>query len=394
MLSKSPHMAQNFNEIINREGTNCYKYDLREKIFKTEDVYPMWVADTDFKAPDFIYNAMKKRLEHGVFGYTFLDDEYYSSIINWVKRRHNWDIKKEWIKFSPGVVPSVFACVLAYTNPKDKVIIQTPVYHPFYAAIKETGRTLVRNSLVLNNGRYQMNLDDLKSNIDKDTKMLILCSPHNPTGNVWRREELMELCEICIENDILIVSDEIHADIIFEGFKHLPTASLSDEIANRTITLMAPSKTFNIAGLNSSFVVSSNEELVEKFVKQIEGLHIGPNIFAIEATKAAYKYGDEWLSDLIKYYSNNKELVKSHLKENLDMVDVIEPEGTYLLWMDFRKSGLSRAELNKIIINKAKLGFNDGFMFGPEGEGFQRMNLGCPESKLQEALNSLSAAFK
>lgn len=387
-------MAQNFNEIINRSGTSCYKYDLREKFFKTEDVYPMWVADTDFRAPDFITEAMKKRLDHGIFGYTFLDDEYFNSIIGWVNRRHGWDIKKDWIKYSPGVVPSLFACVLAYTEPNDKIIVQTPVYFPFYSAVKETGRQLIKNPLVLSEGRYKMDLEDLKSKIDKDTKMLILCSPHNPTGNVWQKDEIIELCNICIENDILILSDEIHADIVYEGFKHIPTAALSEEIAKRTITLMAPSKTFNIAGLNSSFIVSNNKELVEKFSKQIEGLHIGPNIFAIEATKAAYNFGDEWVDDLIKYYTENKAIVKSFLQNEFSNVKLIEPEGTYLLWLDFRKLGLKRSEINKILIEKAKLGLSDGFMFGPEGDGFQRMNIGCPSSKLKESLKSLARAFQ
>ncbi len=387
-------MPQNFNEIINREGTSCYKYDLREKFFKTDDVYPMWVADTDFKAPDFILDAIKKRMDHGIFGYTFLDDEYFNSIIGWLNRRHNWNVQKDWIKYSPGVVPALFACVLAYTQPNDKIIVQTPVYFPFYSAVNETGRELVRNPLVLEDGRYRMDLEDLKSKIDENTKMLILCSPHNPTGNVWRRKELIELCNICIENNILIISDEIHSDIVYEGFKHIPTASLSEEIAARTITLMAPSKTFNIAGLNSSFIVSNNKELIDKFTKQIEGLHIGPNIFAIEATKAAYSFGDEWLNDLINYYTLNKETVKNILKKELNQIELIEPEGTYLLWLDFRKIKLSRTNINKILIEKAKLGLSDGFLFGHEGEGFQRVNIGCPNSKLIESIQALVRAFK
>lgn len=387
-------MAQDFNEIIQRTGTSCYKYDLRKKFFRTEDVYPMWVADTDFKAPDFIIEAMKQRLDHGIFGYTFLDDGYFESIISWVKRRHCWDIRKDWIKYSPGVVPSLFACILAYTEPNDKIIVQTPVYFPFYSAVKETGRRLVKNPLELSEGRYKMNLEDLKSKIDKDTKMLILCSPHNPTGNVWRKEEIIELCNICIENDILILSDEIHADIVYEGFRHIPTASLSEEIAKRTVTLMAPSKTFNIAGLNSSFIVSNNEELVKKFSKQIEGLHIGANIFAIEATKAAYNYGLEWVDDLIRYYTENKSVVKTFLQNELSDIELIEPEGTYLLWLDFRKLKLKRSDINTILIEKAKLGLSDGFMFGPEGDGFQRMNIGCPSSKLKESLKSLAQAFQ
>jgi cysteine-S-conjugate beta-lyase len=379
-------MLQNFNENISREGTHCYKYDLRAKIFGADDVYPMWVADTDFRAPDFIINALQERLNHGIFGYTVLDDEYFNSIINWVKHQHGYAIKKEWIKYSPGVVPSLFGSVLAFTEPNDKVIVQTPVYFPFYSAVKETGRKLVRNPLVLREGRYEMDFDDLKGKIDTDTKMLILCSPHNPTGNVWREEELRKLCEICLENKILIISDEIHADIIYKGHKHIPTASLSNEIANNMLTLMAPSKTFNIAGLSSSYVFSSNNIILEKFSKYVEGLHISANIFAIEATKAAYNFGKDWLKELNTYYFESVNLVRDFVNSRLKNIDLIEPEGTFLLWLDFRKTNLSRKEINKILIESAKLGLNDGYMFGAEGEGFQRMNIGCPKDRIYEAL--------
>lgn len=386
-------MSQDFNKIINREGTNCYKYELRNKLFNSDDVYPMWVADTEFKAPDFILEALQERLNHGIFGYTLTDDAYYLAIMKWLKNVHAWDTKKEWIKYSPGVVPSVFASVLAFTKPNDKVIIQTPVYFPFYSAVNETGRQLVKNPLILKNGRYQMDLDDLKSKIDNDTKMIILCSPHNPTGNVWKHNELLELCNLCLENDILIVSDEIHADIIYKGNTHIPTATLSGEIADNCITLMAPSKTFNIAGLNSSYIVSSNEGHLKKFHEQIEALHIGPNIFALEATKAAYNNGEQWIKELVKHYTENTDIVRQYISSELRDVSLIEPEGTFLLWLDFRKLGLKRAELNKILVEKAKVGLSDGYMFGPDGEGFQRMNIGCSQIKLTEALNNIGQAF-
>lgn len=384
-------MSQNFDEIILREGTNSYKYDLRTKIFGTEDVYPMWVADTEFKTPDFITNALQERLNHGVFGYTLIDDDYYDSIINWIKKQHKYEIKKEWIKYSPGVVPSLFASVLAFTNPGDKIIVQTPVYYPFYSAVKETGRQLVRNPLELKNGRYSMNLDDLKSNIDKQTKMLILCNPHNPTGNVWSKNELVELCQICLENNILIISDEIHADIVYSGYKHLPTASLSEEIANNTLTLMAPSKTFNIAGLNSSYVFSSNKVLLDKFSKFVEGMHISANIFAIEATKAAYNYGADWVSELMDYYKGNVDAVREFVSQRLKNVKLIEPEGTFLLWLDFRETGFSRKDLGRMLVEEAQVGLSDGFMFGKEGDGFQRMNIGCARSKIEEALEKIAS---
>ncbi|MBN1118355.1 MAG: PatB family C-S lyase [Bacteroidales bacterium] len=384
----------NFDEIIDRQGTNTYKYDLREKIFGTDDVYPMWVADTEFKAPVFIYETLKKRIEHGVFGYTILDDGYFESIIRWLKQKHSWNVEKSWIKYSPGVVPSVFASVLAYTQPGDKVIIQPPVYHPFYYAVKETGRELVKNPLVLRDGRYYMDFEDLKSKIDGKTKMMILCSPHNPTGNVWRKEELVELCQICLEKNILLISDEIHADIVYNGFRHTPTALVAGEMQDKLITLMAPSKTFNIAGLNSSYVVASNHELLDKLNMHFEGLHIGPTIFAIEATKAAYNYGLDWVEELIRYFSKNLETVKHYIHDRLPKIDLIEPEGTFLLWLDFRKFGLERKDLLKLLVNEAKVGLSDGFIFGSEGEGFQRMNIGCANSELIKSLDRIYAAFK
>lgn len=387
-------MAHDFDQIISREGTHTYKYELRNKLFGTEDIYPMWVADTEFKAPDFILDALRKRLEHGIFGYTILDDEYYQSIVDWNNKRHGWEIRKEHIKYSPGVVPSLFACVSSLTNPGDKIIVQTPVYHPFYYAIKEQNREILRNPLVLKDGRYEMDLVDLKSKIDKNTKLLFLCSPHNPTGNVWKEKELIELCEICLEHNILIISDEIHADIIYKGNKHVPTASISEEIAKNTITLMAPSKTFNIAGLNSSYIVAENEELLSKIVHHFEGMHIGPNIFAIEATKAAYKHGHEWLKDLIHYYEKNISTVKQFLSRQLSNIEMIEPEGTFLIWMDFRKTGIARKDLLRKIHQDAKIGLSDGFIFGKEGEGFQRMNMGCANVEIVKAMESLANVFK
>jgi len=384
-------MSHNFDEIIPREGTNSYKYDLRTKIFGTEDVYPMWVADTEFRVPDFITKAIQDRLNHGVFGYTLLDDEYYNSIIDWIHKRHGFAVKKDWIKYSPGVVPSLFASVLAFTNPGDKVIVQTPVYYPFYSAVKETGREIVRNPLELKDGRYEMNLKQMRDQIDERTKMIILCSPHNPTGNVWAEQELRDLCELCLENNILIISDEIHADIVYSGKKHIPTASLSKEISMNTITLMAPSKTFNIAGMNSSYVFSENDELLGKLATYFEGMHISANIFAIEATKAAYLNGAGWVDELMQYYTESLNLIRIFVKTRLKNVSLIEPEGTFLLWLDFRATGFKRKEVMKMLIEDAKVGLSDGFMFGKEGAGFVRMNIGCARSKVIEALEKIAS---
>jgi cysteine-S-conjugate beta-lyase len=387
-------MSQNFDEIINREHTSSYKYDLRKKVFGTDDVFPMWVADTDFKAPSFIYEALRKRLEHGIYGYTIQDDEYYNSIIHWMKIQHGWTIEKEHIKFSPGVVPALYASVLAFTQPGDKVIVQPPVYYPFFSSVKELGRELLMNPLVLENGRYHMDLADLRSKIDDRTKMLFLCSPHNPGGNVWHKEELLAICNLCLEKNILIISDEIHADIVYPGFKHIPTATLSAEIDKQTITLNSPSKTFNIAGLNSAYIISSNPELLNRISYYHAGMHISADMFAIEATKAAYNHGKDWVNELITYFSNNINAVRSFLSKNLPQIEMMEPESTYLLWLDFRKLNINRKELSDLLIQKAKLGLSDGFQFGAEGNGFRRMNIGCPLSKVEEALEALVQAFK
>jgi cystathionine beta-lyase len=387
-------MIQDFDKIINREGTNSYKYDLREKMFGTTEVYPMWVADTEFAAPAFVLESIQKRLNHGVLGYTILDDTYPDSIINWLEKLHGWKVKREWIKYSPGVVPSLYACVMALTRPGEKVIVQTPVYYPFYSAIRDTGRELIKNPLKLVNGRYQMDLDDLKAKIDNQTRMIFLCSPHNPTGNVWKKEELLQLAEICIANKIILVSDEIHADIVYKNYKHYPTASLSEEIAARTITLMAPSKTFNIAGLNSSYIIASDTSLLKQVTFYFEGIHIGPNIPAIEATKAAYNFGYQWLQELLAYYSGNILLVKEFLKTSLPQIELIEPEGTFLLWLDFKNLNLSHDKLRVLLVQKAGIGLSDGIIFGPEGKGFQRMNIGCSRLELEKALLAMAGAIK
>jgi cystathionine beta-lyase len=387
-------MSQNFDEIINRENTSSYKYDLRKMVFGTNDVFPMWVADTDFKAAGFILEAIQKRLNHGIFGYTIIDDDYYNSIIHWQKEQHGWEIKKEHIKFSPGVVPSLYASVLELTEPGDKVIIQPPVYYPFFYAVKDTGRELTQNPLVLENGRYHMDIDDFKRKIDNRTRLFFLCNPHNPGGMVWRKEELLEMCKICLENNILIISDEIHSDIVYNGFKHTPTATLSEEIESITITLNSPSKTFNIAGFGSSYIISSNNDLLQKVSNYFSKVHISPGVFELETTKAAYVHGKEWVRELIAYFSNNIHIVRSFLENNLPEIKLIEPEATYLLWLDFRKLNMNRKELSELLIQKAKLGLSDGCQFGAEGNGFRRMNIGCPSFKVNEALEALVRVLK
>ncbi len=386
-------MKYNFDEFVNRESTASVKYDLRKEIFEKEDVIPMWVADMDFKTPDFIIKAIKKRLNHEVFGYSIRPKSYYQSIIDWVKRRHNWEIKKEWISFSPGIVPAINMAVLAYTYPGDKIIIQPPVYHPFFYAIKNNDRELVENPLNLRNGRYFINFQDLEYKL-KDAKMLILSNPHNPGGSVWTKEELEKLGELCVKNNVLVMSDEIHADLVYKNYAYTPLASISNEIANYTVTFIAPSKTFNMAALATSSVISSNKELKEKYDKVLDAIHIGMgNVFGTVASEAAYTHGDEWLDQLMEYLEKNLNLVEDYTKAKIPQIKMIRPEGTYLVWLDCSDLDLKGKDLKNFMIEDAGLGFNDGRMFGTGGEGFMRMNIACPKQIVLDALIRLEKAI-
>lgn len=385
----------NFDEIIPREGTNSVKYDFRKRMFGKEDVIPMWVADMDFRTPDFIMDAIRKRAEHEIMGYTIRPDSFYEAIINWNLRKHGWNIQKDWISFSPGVVPAVNMAVMAFSNPGDKIIIQPPVYHPFYHTITNHGRKILKNPLKLENGRFNMDFDDLRSKIDDQTSMILLSSPHNPGGSVWHKKELEELGQICKENGITIISDEIHADLILYENRHTPLASISKDLADITVTTMAPSKTFNLAGLSTSYVIASNPDLLKKYNKALEKTHVWHgNIFGSVALQAAYSHGSDWLEQLLDYLEGNINLVDSFFKEHLPEVKVIIPEATYLVMLDFRELGLSNEALRKLLIEKAGVGMNDGASFGKEGDGFQRMNVACPRSVVEKALSNIKKAIK
>lgn len=387
-------MNYSFDEIIDREGTSCVKWDLRDKIFGTSDVLPMWVADMDFKTPEFISEAIIQRAQHAVYGYTYRTAGYYSSIINWMQSHHEWTIERDWILFSPGVVPVLYMATLAFTNPGDKVLIQTPVYPPFYDAVLKNNRQLVFNPLILNGNQYEVDFNDLDQKL-AGTKMMILSNPHNPVGRVWTKDELLEIGRLCLKHQVLLISDEIHCDLVFSAYKHIPTASLSPEIAANTITCLAPSKTFNTAGLSTSNVVVSNPLLRSKLNGIIQSVHVDSgNIFGAIASEAAYTHGDEWHKRLIEYLEGNLNLVRTFLKERLPEIKLTEPEATYLLWLDFRELGISQSELVKLLIDKARLGLNDGTDFGIEGTGFMRLNIGCPKSLLIEGLERLENALK
>ncbi len=384
----------NFDEIIDRRGTDSVKVDRLEELYGKADLIPLWVADMDFRTPDFITDAIIKRCSHGVFGYTFDSDAYYNSITDWVKYRHNWDIKREWLSYIPGIVKGIGFVLDCFTSPGDKVIIQPPVYHPFRLVPEAMQRKVVFNPLRLTGGVYEMDFEQLEAVIDKDCKVFILCSPHNPGGVVWDKKTLAKLADICAKHDILIVSDEIHAEMVYPGVTHHPLPSVSETAALNSITFMAPSKTFNIAGIVSSYAIIPDEKLREKFFSYLEARELGQGtIFAYEATKAAYTYGSGWLEQMCAYIIENVRFVTDYIKNNIPSIRVYKPEASFLVWLDCRELGLSQEELVSLFVNKAGLALNDGTMFGPGGEGYMRMNVGCPRSVLEQALNNLSKAI-
>lgn len=388
-------MPYNFDEVIERSGTNCVKYDRLEQYCGNADALPMWVADTDFRVPDFIMDAIRERADHEVLAYSFRPESYHQSIIDWMKKRHDWDIKREWISFSPGVVPAVTMLIMALTESDDKVIVQPPVYFPFFTCVKGSGRKMVENPLKLENGRYYFDFEDLKARIDDKTKMLLLSSPHNPGGMVWTKEELTELGRICKEKGVIIVSDEIHSDLIYPGHKHIPLPSISEELAEITVVCMAPNKTFNIAGLSSAFLVIPQKKMRVRYERLLNVLHVqGGNIFGTVATEAAYTYGEEWLGELLEYLQGNLKYLNEFMADRLPKIKVMQPESTFLVWLDFRDYGLSEKEMKDVLVNKAGVAMNVGSTFGTGGEGFFRMNIGCPLSTLQEGLERIEKALR
>lgn len=384
----------NFDEYVDRENTDCVKYDLRQAFFGIENVIPMWVADMDFKTPDFILDALKTRLDHEILGYSIRSGDFNQAIADWMQKRHGWSINPEWISFSPGVVPAVNMLVLAFTKPGDKIVVQPPVYFPFFYAVKNNNRILAENPLKLVNGRLCMDFDDLREKA-AGAKMIIISHPHNPGGSVWTREELTQLAEIATENDLLIVSDEIHSDLVFPEYRHIPLATLSDEIAQRTITCNAPSKTFNLAGLSTSYLIIPNENLRQTYNQILnDQLHLNMgNLFGGIALKAAYNEGDEWLRQLLDYVWKNVEFVTGFSEKHLPQIKVIKPESTYMIWLDCRQTGLSADGMKDFFINKAGVGMNEGVQFGTGGEGFMRMNIACPKATVEKALMQIRAAF-
>lgn len=386
-------MKYNFDQHIHRLNTGSEKWDNLEDQFGRKNVIPMWVADMDFQSPKPVIEALKERVEHGVFGYCIRTDAYLESIVGWLKKRHQWAIEQDWISHSPGVIPALSLAIQSYTQPGDKIVIQPPVYHHFSRVIKANGRQIVNNPLVLKNGRYSMDLDDLVTKLDPTVKMLILCSPHNPVGRVWSKDELSRLGEICLKNDILIVADEVHFDFVYKPHGHTPLASITDELASRSLTFIAPSKTFNLMGLQTASVIIPNPELRQQFNQGLEVLSIGaPNIFGSAGLEAAYRHGEEWLDQLLEYLHDNLEYTVEYFQKYIPQIRIIQPEGTYLIWLDCRELGLSALKLNELMLDTARIAMNNGDIFGKEGEGFMRLNIACPRSMLKKALSQLEIA--
>lgn len=387
-------MKYNFDEVIDRTNYHSVKWDGLKTTFGTKDALPMWVADMEFRSPKPVIEAIKKAAEHGIYGYTSRPDSYYQAIIYWMERRHNWKVKKDWLAFSPGVVPALSFIIRAFTQPGDKVVVQPPVYYPFFKVIENNGCHVVNNLLKLGNKKYFMDYDDLERKVDDPrVKLLILCSPHNPVGRVWQKEELIILGEICLKHNVIVVSDEIHADILFEGNKHTPFASISPAFAHHSITCTAPSKTFNLAGLQTSTIIIPNKKYYKIYENILDGFALDENnVFGLVALEAAYRHGEEWLEQLLPYLNENLEFLMKYFRERIPKIKVIKPEGTYLIWLDCRQLGLNTKDLNNFMIKKARVALDDGYWFGTEGKGFMRINIACPRSFLEEGLKRIEKA--
>ncbi len=385
-----------FDKVIDRKNTNSIKYDFALRRGMPENLLPLWVADMDFRVCEKILEALHERVEHGIFGYSEVQEEYFEAVRGWMEKRHNWKVESKWLVKTPGVVFALAMAVQAFTDPGDGVLIQQPVYYPFSEVIEDNDRIIVDNTLYLGeDGKYHIDFEDFERKAEQyHVKLFLLCNPHNPVGRVWTREELERLGEICIRRDIIVVSDEIHHDFVLQG-KHQVFADLSEELKNRTITCTAPSKTFNLAGLQVSNIFIASQQLRMRFRRQVGAAGYSQlNTLGLTACEAAYRHGEEWHDQLMEYLKANISYVKDFLKEKIPKVRLIEPEGTYLVWLDFKELGLTEKERQDLIVKKAGLWLDSGTMFGPAGKGFERINIACPRSILKTAMENLEQAVK
>jgi cysteine-S-conjugate beta-lyase len=396
-------MKYDFDKICDRSDTNCIKWDARKSIFGRDDIIPMWVADMDFPAAPQIVEALKKRAEHPFYGYTWPGKNIVECIVARMKRKFDWTIKPEWVVFTPGVVPALNVAVRSLTHPGDEIVLQEPVYYPFFPSITTSGCHIAANPLKLIGGRYEMDFEGLAAAFapkpgmmasQSRVKAIILCNPHNPIGRLWNTDELLKMGEIVLKNGAVVISDEIHCEILYRGYQHTPFAKISEEFAQNSITCMSPSKTFNLAGLEISSIIIPNKKLREEFTNIREGILPGPNLFAYTGLEAAFRHGDEWLEQLLAYLEENLAFLNDFIGRRIPRIKVIQPQGTYLVWLDFRELALEKQELRIFMRDKARVGLDDGFMFGAGGAGFQRMNIACPRSILEEALTRIESALE
>lgn len=399
-------MDYDFDSEIPREGTNSVKWEFAQegenmlafartdRFFGEDRALPMWVADMDFRCPEPVVKALIARAEHGIFGYTAPTESFYASVVAWMKRRHGWDVDPDWITVCPGVVPALNVSVQAFSSPGGKVLMQPPVYYPFFMAAESNRAEVAANPLLYRGGRYYMDFEGLESVVsDPNVTMAILCSPHNPVGRVWSRDELARYADTCLRNDVLMVADEVHGDLVYDDHAFTPLASMGSNVAGRSIVCVAPSKTFNMAGLQTSCVIIADDELRVRFRRSLvaNGL-FGVGSFGVVALQAAYDHGEEWLGQVKAYIAANLAFLEDFVEQHVPGISVVRPEGTYLVWLDCRGLGLDGAALRRLMIEEARVYLDDGFIFGSEGEGFERINIACPRSLLADALGRIKAA--
>lgn len=383
-----------FDRRIDRKDTGSVKWELTKELFGEDNLLPMWVADMDFEPPREVIEAIQKRAEHPIYGYTFVPETTATAICTWLKKRHDWQVQSKWILYANGVVAAISTAIQSFSNPGDKIMIHTPVYTPFFEMIKKNDRIVFHSPLLLNEDSYEIDFDNMENGLKSGVRLFILCNPHNPVGRVWSKSDLLKIGELCEKYDCLILSDEIHSDLIVKG-KHIPVASISKHLANRVITFVSPSKTFNLAGLQASAVIIENEKLRNKFKEMSERQGFFTlNTFGITAMENAYRYGEEWLEQLLDYLRDNISVTEQYLNKHLPEITFIRPEGTYLIWLDCRNLHLDEIKLVKRLIEKGKVALETGSKYGEEGIGFMRMNIACPRSLLLDGLERIRISFK
>lgn len=385
-------MTYNFDELIDRRHTGSVKWDGMKNAFGRDDLTAMWVADMDFRTPPFVMDALRQRLEHEVLGYAMPCEGWDTTICHWLQKRHQWEVRPDWLTFVPGIVRGQAFALLCFTNPGDRVLVMTPVYHPFFLVTERLKREAVRSPLDLRDGHYHIDFDRLRHDL-QGCKALVLCNPHNPGGRVWTVDELRRIAELCQESGTLVISDEIHADLTLSPYKHHPFATVSPAAASNSVTFMAPSKTFNMPGVQSSFAIVPDDTLRARFQQFMEaGEFCEGHLFAYIGCKAAFEHGEEWLNQLLAYIQGNIDFTESYLRQHIPAIGMIRPQASFLVFLDCRQLGLEQEALEHLFADKARLALNTGTTFGEPGRGFMRLNVGCPRAALKQALDQLAEA--